>query len=201
MCTISLTHPLTHPPFTHLPSREYQLEIKIGLSWGKPSARAAANASLLGGRNKLKDRSDLHQELHLPLQFSAVQVYSGLAPPAALVEAMRLGLGRTSHPQPRPSQQQQQQQHAPPPILPPRRPAQPQPQPQAQPQPQPQRPSDPLYPPQLQPGQEPYDDAPPTYEEAMAEEMTGPMIPSTARPAYSGMTNENAPSSLPEKGG
>jgi hypothetical protein len=33
----------------------------------------------------------------------------------------------------------------------------------------------------------------------MAEEMTGPVIPSTARPAYSGVTNENAPSSLPEK--
>lgn len=33
----------------------------------------------------------------------------------------------------------------------------------------------------------------------MAEEMTGPMLPPTARPAYSGVTNENSPSTLPEK--
>jgi hypothetical protein len=33
----------------------------------------------------------------------------------------------------------------------------------------------------------------------MAEEMTGPMFPPTARPAYSGETNENSPDTLPEK--
>lgn len=40
----------------------------------------------------------------------------------------------------------------------------------------------------------------------MAEEMTGPMIPRDSRPAYSGVTEENAPSTLAgpagaEKGG
>ena len=70
-------------------------------------------------------------------------------------------------------------------------------------------PSDPLYPPQLAPGEAepPYDDAPPSYDEAMAEVMGGgPVIPDgAARPAYSGVTNENEPSTLPaggnEKGG
>ncbi|KAK4158576.1 hypothetical protein C8A00DRAFT_39292 [Chaetomidium leptoderma] len=164
-------------------SRDYQLEVKLGLAWGKPSARS--------NRGKTKNPSDLPQELHLPLHFSTIQVYSGLTPPPALVEAMRHGRGgRTS----RPTQQQPAPSPAtaaappPPPSLPPR------------PAAQQQQPPDALYPPQLQPGQAPpYDDAPPTYQEAMAEEMTGPVFPSTARPAYSGVTNENEPSSLPEK--
>ncbi|KAL2133015.1 hypothetical protein VTI74DRAFT_3021 [Chaetomium olivicolor] len=175
-------------------SRDYQLEVKLGLAWGKPITHSTQGTSLFG-RPKIKDPSELPQELHLPLHFSSIQVYSGLTPPPALVEAMRQGRGRAS----RPSIQQQQQQPPPspsqrlnagPPNLPPR-PAQ---------QPQQQAP-DALYPPQLQPGQNqpPYDDAPPTYEEAMAEEMTGPMFPNTARPAYSGVTNENEPSTLPEK--
>lgn len=184
-------------------SREYQLEVKLGLSWGKPSAQSTPSVSFLSSRSRSKvDLSEIPQELHLPLHFSSIQVYSGMEPPPALVEAMRQGRGRTATGRPsKPTQQQpqrpapsSQQQQARPqaqgPTLPPR-PAQ---------QPQQQAP-DALYPPQLQPGQTqpPYDDAPPTYEEAMAEEMTGPMFPPTARPAYSGVTNENSPSTLPEK--
>lgn len=64
-------------------------------------------------------------------------------------------------------------------------------------------PADPLYPPQLAPGEmePPYDDAPPSYDEAMAEIMSGPVIPDgVPRPAYSGVTNENEPSTLPAGG-
>ncbi|KAK3900766.1 hypothetical protein C8A05DRAFT_16958, partial [Staphylotrichum tortipilum] len=165
-------------------SRDYQLEVKLGLAWGKPAPLRGSNQ-----RSKYKDPSDIPQELHLPLHFSSIQVFSGLAPPAELVEAMRQNRGRTSRPSQPPRPFEPQQEAAP--HLPPR--------PAATQQQSQQQPPDALYPPQLQPGQvnPPYDDAPPTYEEAMAEEMTGPMIPSGARPAYSGVTNENAPSSLP----
>jgi hypothetical protein len=45
------------------------------------------------------------------------------------------------------------------------------------------------------------DDAPPSYDEAMAESMAGPVVPDgISRPAYSGVTNENGPSTIPEKG-
>jgi hypothetical protein len=175
--------PASQPRLLTPPSRDYQLEVKLGLAWGNPSL-PAPSSSFLGHRSKHRDLSDLPQELHLPLHFSKIEVFSGLAPPPALVEAMRQGRGRTSGPKPT------QQPSPTPPNLPPR-PVQ---------QPQQQAPEH-LYPPQLQPGQEhpPYDDAPPTYEEAMAEEMTGPMFPPTTRPAYSGETNENEPSTLPEK--
>ncbi|KAK3325804.1 hypothetical protein B0H66DRAFT_549420 [Apodospora peruviana] len=185
--------------------REYQLEVKVGLAWGKPPP---ASTSLFPGKGKSRlDSSDIPQEIHLPLHFSKVEVYSGLTPPEGLLAAMRQGQSRrrpgNNNPQRRASQPSTpitpaslQQ----PPRLPPRatQPQQQQQQPQAQ-----QTPitHDALYPPQLAPGQEapPYDDAPPSYDEAMAEEMTGPMIPPSSRPAYSGVTNENSPSTLPEK--
>src|SRR5690606_19596355 len=61
--------------------------------------------------------------------------------------------------------------------------------------------SDPLYPPQLAPGQSApnYDDAPPSYDEAMAENLAGPFDGLQERPAYSGVTNENAPSQIPRE--
>ena len=150
-------------------------------------------------RGKFADAAGRPPELHLKLQFSTIQVYSGLAPPAELVEATRQGRGRNPRPKPTqkpaaaaaaassPSQPSQASASTAAPHLPPR-PAQP---PQTQP-------ADALYPPQLGPGQAspPYDDAPPTSEEAMAEEMTGPVFPGAARPAYSGVTDENGPSSL-----
>lgn len=193
-------------------SREYQLEVRIGLSWGKPQSPSSSHPPSFfggGGGNRHKGK-DIAQELHLPLHFSSVQVFSGLTPPPELVEAMRTGRARpprkqtTASTNNRPPQSPNiassstRPQQAP--SLPPR-PVQPQAPVQPQPQQPQQPPSDPLYPPQLRPGQDapPYDDAPPTYEEAMAEEMTGPVIPTTARPAYSGVTDENAASSLPEK--
>ncbi|GAB1315200.1 Arrestin-like N-terminal domain-containing protein [Madurella fahalii] len=175
-------------------SRDYQLEVKLGLAWGRPPAQSTPSVSFLGHRSRSKvDLSEIPQELHLPLHFSTIQVFSGMEPPPALVEAIRQGRGKTTTSRPPKQAQQPQPQTWPQtqtPALPPR--------PTQRPQ---QQASDALYPSQLQPGQEqaPYDDAPPTYEEAMAEEMTGPMIPPTARPAYSGVTNENSPSTLPEK--
>lgn len=196
-------------------SREYQLEVKLGLSWGKSSASGSHAASSIFGRSNKHEGADLPQEIHLPLHFSSVEVYSGIAPPAALIEAMKQGKNKRPQlqqapPQPPrpttsssaeagPSTAPQQQQ---PPALPPRTNTV-------------QPPAtgtagttagvagDPLYPPQLAPGQTepPYDDAPPSYDEAMAEIMSGPVIPDgVPRPAYSGVTNENEPSTLPAGG-
>ncbi|KAF3058019.1 hypothetical protein GL218_05791 [Daldinia childiae] len=54
--------------------------------------------------------------------------------------------------------------------------------------------ADPLYPPQLgTAGAVMFGDAPPSYDEAMADSLAGP----AARPAYSGVTAENAPSTMP----
>jgi hypothetical protein len=56
---------------------------------------------------------------------------------------------------------------------------------------------DPAYPPQVGvPGAPAFDDAPPSYEDALAEEITQA---NGTRPAYSGVTNENAPG-IDEKG-
>lgn len=58
----------------------------------------------------------------------------------------------------------------------------------------PSTPHDPLYPPQLGPSNAPdYHDAPPSYDEAIAQDITGP----EERPAYSGVTAENDPSTMP----
>ncbi|KAK4224716.1 hypothetical protein QBC38DRAFT_370407 [Podospora fimiseda] len=204
--------------------REYRLEVRLSLSWGKPTAQQSSSSySFFGGSsNKGKsklDISNLPQQIHLPLSFSSVEVYSGLSPPPQLVEAMRSGRRRPQQqqsgnpplPNRRPTSATEAAFGPQPPQLPPRRPTNQ----QAQPAPQPAAPAqasgsgsgngfaNPLYPPQLGPGQEapPYDDAPPTYEEAMAEEMTGPAIPAE-RPAYSGVTDENAAEiRVPEKRG
>jgi hypothetical protein len=63
----------------------------------------------------------------------------------------------------------------------------------------PRPPQDPLYPPQLPPGDVPaYEDVPPpSYDEAVAENLSGPFDGLRPRPAYSGVTNENAPSEMP----
>ncbi|KAF4504010.1 hypothetical protein G6O67_008632 [Ophiocordyceps sinensis] len=166
-------------------SRRYELEIRLGVSWGKPKT------SFLG-----KDPFANAQTIFLPLRFAQVDVYSGITPPPELVQAAatrRPGSTILNIP----------------PRLPPRASvpdlnsaARPQSQPQNQAPPQPPRPpTDPLYPPQLAPGQSaaPQDDAPPSYDEAMAENLSGPFDGAQARPAYSGVTNENAPSQMPEK--
>ncbi|PNY29416.1 Uncharacterized protein TCAP_00672 [Tolypocladium capitatum] len=167
-------------------SRRYELEIKLGLSWGKPMTGLPS-----------KDPLAQAQTIFLPLHFTQVEVYSGITPPPELVEASRITWpGRATVNIP--------------PRLPPRTsisgasaPARPpQPQNQAPPMP-PHPPQDPLYPPQLAPGlapgqsAPPYDEAPPSYDEAMAENLSGPFDGLRPRPAYSGVTNENAPSQMP----
>ncbi|KAK7744528.1 hypothetical protein SLS53_003413 [Cytospora paraplurivora] len=204
--------------------RSYALEIKLGISWGKPPGATTAIPDEFPPGSKLSKNKvgvsvgkgkdpvyNLAQTIFLPLHFSSVQVYSGLAPPESLAQAALKGRRQ------RTQQQQQQQQQQPRP-----RPARPAAVPSLPPRQQP----DPLYPPQLRPGQVPgqaqtapspapppggaelfdataapaYDDAPPSYDEVMAEAMTGPVVPAgQARPAWSGVTNENGPDSLPEK--
>lgn len=167
-------------------SRKYEIELRLGVSWGKPKAGSSG-----------KDPLMLPQNIHLPLHFANVNVFSGITPPPELLEAARNtrpgevtisrpprlpprtpSVSEASRPSPRPSQQQSQ------PAMPPR------------------PPQDPLYPPQLPPGDIPaYEDVPPpSYDEAMAENLSGPFDGLRPRPAYSGVTNENAPSQMPEKG-
>ncbi|KAH8785378.1 hypothetical protein F5883DRAFT_86012 [Diaporthe sp. PMI_573] len=198
--------------------RTYSLELKLGISWGRPPGATAAipdEASSLSSlpsvmkmgksKGKGKDASyNLAQTMFLPLHFSSVQVYSGLEPPPGLAEAAMKGRRQQTQQRPpaRPSQSA--------PSLPPRQ----------------ERPHDPLYPPQLRPGQTPtqahtqaqgagastaggnpsaeappaYDDAPPSYDDAMADAMVEPVVPDgRTRPAWSGVTNENSPDTLPGK--
>lgn len=100
-------------------SRTYELEVRVGLTHGSPGAVKP-------------------ELIVLPLRL-AVQVYSGMAPPPALLEAMgfsgeEAGGVSTSPPAPHP----------------------------------PPRPSAPAYP-APPPNPEEYEDAPPSYEDAMAE--------------------------------
>ncbi|KAK8116223.1 hypothetical protein PG984_012725 [Apiospora sp. TS-2023a] len=146
--------------------RRYEVEVKIGLSWGLPNPKG-------------KDVVFYPQMLYLPLKLSNVEVFSGISPPAQLLDSSSY----------RPQQTTPQ-----PPSLPPRQSVATSSQQQQQPPPH-----DALYPPQLGPGNAPaYDDAPPSYDEAIAQELTAP----TDRPAYSGVTAENDPSTMPpEKSG
>ncbi|GJN76191.1 arrestin [Purpureocillium lilacinum] len=165
--------------------RRYELELKIGLAWGKPKSGMMLNSQ--------------PQTIFLPLHFAQLEVYSGITPPPELLQAARNTKpgrvqlpprlpprtsvsGPSSPATSRPQQPQQAQAQAPPPMPP-----------------HPQQ--DPLYPPQLAPGQTvpPYDDAPPSYDEAIAENLAGPFDGLQSRPAYSGVTNENAPSQVPQK--
>jgi hypothetical protein len=103
----------------------------------------------------------------LPLRFT-VQVYSGIAPPAALLDAM------ASRPTPASNRPARPLSANTPHTF------------------------DPAYPPQLgTPGATAAEDAPPSYEDAMADEI-GPV--DGPRREYSGVTNENAPSEVEEKG-
>lgn len=193
-------------------SRSYQIEIKLGVCWGKPPSTSSTTFKLGKGKQPMPN---LAQTIYLPLHFSSIEVYSGLTPPESLVKAMRQAQqaqqngGSKPRPPARPNAGAQSA-----PVLPTR--------PQQAPRPQSHNP---LYPPQLRPGQTPIqaqvlgaggnpaaaagaegaaapayvDEAPPSYDEAMGD-ATGPVIPAgEERPAYSGVTNENAPDSLPEK--
>ncbi|KAK7976126.1 hypothetical protein PG989_014589 [Apiospora arundinis] len=149
--------------------RRYELEVKIGLSWGLPNPKG-------------KDVTMYPQMLYLPLKLSKIEVFSGITPPSQLLDSSSY----------RPQQAAPQQ-----PPLPPRQSGPGATLPQQQQQPPP---ADALYPPQLGPNNMPgQDDAPPpSYDEAMAQDLTAP----AERPAYSGVTAENDPSSMPpEKSG
>ncbi|KAI1630550.1 hypothetical protein F4809DRAFT_287833 [Biscogniauxia mediterranea] len=152
-------------------ARRYEIELKLTLSWGLPTSPP----SLSWGAGKTPHP----QTIHLPLKLSNVEVFSGIKPPAALLQSV-------SWPQ----------SHANP-VTNPNRPPQPPPRPNSNAPTPPQRPpNDPLYPPQLGPGNvPPYDDAPPSYDEAMADTVAIPQ----ERPAYSGVTAENAPSTMPNE--
>lgn len=187
-------------------SRTYQLEMKIGLSWGLPKAQGSSGGGIFsnpfgGGRKGSSaglDPSNIPQTIHLPLHFSSVEVYSGLTPPVGLVDALR----RQQMQQNKGQKNRPGQPGGAPPTLPPRQTQQQEQLPGPPRHEQDQEPPDPLYPPPLRPGEvaaPPYEDAPPSYDEAMAEDMTGPVFPDEERPGYSGMTDENAPSLLPEK--
>ncbi|GAP83275.1 putative arrestin-like protein [Rosellinia necatrix] len=155
--------------------RRYEFEMRLSLSWGLPNSRQTTGL--------------LPQILSLPLTMSKIEVFSGIKPPAQLLQTAAAAATATTpstgaggripsningnspipRPPPRPSANGG-------PSMPP-------------------RPSDPLYPPQLGPDNVPsYEDAPPpSYDEAMAESLAGPLD----RPAYSGVTAENAPSTMP----
>ncbi|KAI1762190.1 hypothetical protein GGR53DRAFT_502524 [Hypoxylon sp. FL1150] len=152
-------------------ARRYEIEISIALSWGLSSS-----SSSFGGKQLPP------QTIALPLKLSKVDVYSGVNPPQELINALHSNPSTNARPPNLPSRPSQQHQ-----------PQQQQHQQQPQPQQRPPQPHDPLYPPQLGPQGNPYDDAPPSYDEAMADRLAGP----AARPAYSGVTAENAPSTMP----
>ncbi|KAL6866242.1 hypothetical protein ACO1O0_002349 [Amphichorda felina] len=165
--------------------RRYELEIKLGVAWGRPSGKSGGLFS--------KDSSHTPQ-IHLPLHFQNVEIFSGITPPPELLESARTTKpGRATFnlaPQLPPRNNSQSGPSMP--VQPPR--------PQNQGAVQPAA-ADPLYPPQLAPGQNApaYDDAPPSYDEAMAENLAGPFDGLQERPAYSGVTNEDAPSEMPRE--
>ncbi|KAK1247011.1 hypothetical protein MKX08_000813 [Trichoderma sp. CBMAI-0020] len=166
-------------------SRKYELDLKIGVSWGTPRTT--------------KDSQP--QALFLPLHFANVSVFSGITPPPELLEAAKntrpgeVTISRPPRLPPRISVSEasgsggvgahqripRRPSAAAAPVMPPR------------------PPQDPLYPPQLPPGDIPaYEDVPPpSYDEAIAENLSGPFDGLRPRPAYSGITNENAPSEMP----
>ncbi|KFA62804.1 hypothetical protein S40285_03809 [Stachybotrys chlorohalonatus IBT 40285] len=167
-------------------TRRYEIEIRLGVSSGKP----VQQSSVFG-----KSHAAQPETIYLPLHFAQVQVYSGIQPPPELVEAAKNtapGDATIQLPPRLPPRFQQQGQGA---AATPSRP------------PVPPRPSqDPLYPPQLSSSSDPqsvpappYEEAPPSYDEAIAENLSGPFDGLQSRPAYSGVTNENAPSQMPEK--
>lgn len=127
-----------------------------------------------------KNGKAIPETITLPLHFANVEVYSGIKPPKELVEAATNGefLHSELRPQlpPRQSVSGPSGSGQPGPPLPLRRPSG-----QAPPQPQ----------------AEEYEDAPPSYSEAMAESASAPFDQNNPRPAFSGVTVENAPSALP----
>ncbi|KAI9735418.1 MAG: hypothetical protein M1818_006424 [Claussenomyces sp. TS43310] len=130
-------------------TRSYEVEVRVTFGYGYPGA--------IQPQTKL-----------IPLRFQA-EVFSGITPPPALIDAMshrRPGPAAPSHPSAAAASA---------PVY------------------------DPIYPPQLgTAGASAMEDAPPSYEDAMADDIA-PVDGS--RPAYSGVTNENAPSDVADQKG
>ncbi|KAL5604243.1 hypothetical protein BROUX41_002223 [Berkeleyomyces rouxiae] len=219
-----------HPSFvTCNLSRTYELEIRLGLSRDKPGAPSESSSSPSSTfSNMFKGQSSRDQDpsrvpldtIILPLRFTAVDVYSGIAPPPQLLNEIQRRQSQMHRPPRHPMYPQGP--GAPPmnnyggmpggwpgagrgvpmyanPPLPPRRPNQPV---------DPRiaaatavAPHDPLYPPQMgTPAAASFEEAPPSYEEALADAVAGPFENSNSRPAYSGTTDVNGPSQVPESG-
>lgn len=185
--------------------RTYELDIKLGLTWGGNSQNNGSGGARFSkfhfSSSNSANESSPSQSIFLPLHFSKVDVYSGIKPPPALLDAA------LSQQQQQPSQSSRPQQagaantsssafdgRPPLPVRPSTNVTQSAP---VVPQ---QQPIDPLFPPQLGTLQAAmFEDAPPSYEEAMAEHVDANSGPAMSnRPAYSGQTNENAPSLIME---
>lgn len=149
-------------------SRRYEVQILATMRLGKKTSKTVP------------------ESITLPLHFADVDVFSGIKPPRELVEAATNGgfAQNELRPQLPPRQSVSGASGTPNgsasqgPPLPQRRPSAPQPAPQ------------PAY-------SEEYEDAPPSYSEAMAETASMPFDQNNPRPAFSGVTAENAPSQLP----
>ena len=185
-------------------SRKYRLELKLGVSWETPATK---------GMFASKDPHPNTQTIILPLVFTDVRIYSGIAPPPEVLRALasRRRASTSARPPGGPADER-------PPQLPPRtnsgrlldpRPPEMFPSQQISPITGPNQvpvavpdapapaPYDPLYPPPLgTPGAPGYDDAPPSYDEAMAEVATGP----AERPPFSGEAGNEGPAGPGEAG-
>lgn len=149
-------------------SRRYEVQILLTLRLGKKSGKVPP------------------ETITLPLHFANVDVYSGIKPPAELVEAATANGGFAQNelrPQ-LPPRQSASGPSAPGPAQPGPTPPLPQRRPSGQ------APAQPAY-------AEGYEDAPPSYSEAMAESASMPFDQDNPRPPFSGVTAENAPSQLP----
>ncbi|KAI1118543.1 hypothetical protein F5Y14DRAFT_217940 [Nemania sp. NC0429] len=155
--------------------RRYELEINLSLSWGTPEAIRAGGV--------------LPQIISLPLRMSNIEVFSGVKPPAQLLQTATATAAPTWASMASSSSGSTNISGMLVSGAPPRMPSRP----SGDHRPSiPPRPSDPMYPPQLAPGESAHDDAPPSYDEAVAESLAlaGPRD----RPAYSGVTaEEDAP--------
>ncbi|KAI0472668.1 hypothetical protein GGR56DRAFT_697241 [Xylariaceae sp. FL0804] len=159
-------------------ARRYEIELRLTLSWGTTGTPRGGGFG--GGVQP--------QVLTLPLKLSSVQVYSGIKPPSQLLQSLannppQAAAAAAPRPPPRPSgavaASSSSSSTAAAGAAPQRQ----------------QQTHDPLYPPQLGPGDDLalHDAPPPSYDEAMADQVAGPRD----RPAYSGVTAENAPSTMP----
>jgi len=136
--------------------RRYELEIRVGLTHGTPGNMKVFCNFVLSVPRLTRDRLRLltsiqPQLIVLPLRMP-VKIYSGIAPPQALLDAMAAAAVQPSQSKPthRPTWPTSSDSNDPPPMPP--------------------RPAGPV--PVSADSSEAYDDAPPSYEDAMAENLS-----------------------------